>query len=72
MNNQGTNGNYWSSSPNGTNGYNLNFKSSNINTSNNTNRANGLTLRCIKNYKKQLGIFKILHLNRGNFPSIFL
>jgi len=48
LNNQGTNGNYWSSSPNGTNGYNMNFNSSNINPSNNNNRANGFSVRCFK------------------------
>ncbi|MBF0647881.1 hypothetical protein IR083_03490 [Dysgonomonas sp. GY75] len=52
LNNVGTNGYYWSSSPNGTNGYNLNFNSSNVNPSDNNNRANGLTVRCIAAFIK--------------------
>ena len=48
LNNRGSNGNYWSSSPNGSNAYNLNFNSSNVNPANNNNRANGLTVRCVK------------------------
>ena len=48
LNNDGSNGNYWSSSPNSqTNGYNLNFNSSSVNPSNNNNRANGFPVRCI-------------------------
>ena len=47
MNNVGTNGNYWSATPNGTtNAYNLNFNSTNANTNNN-NRNNGFTVRCV-------------------------
>ena len=46
---QGTIGYYWSSSPNGTNGYLMLFNSSNINPSNNNNRANGFSVRCFKN-----------------------
>ncbi len=59
MNNQGTNGNYWSSSPNTTNGYNLNFNASNINPSNNNNRANGYSVRCFKNYTKSEDRFNL-------------
>jgi len=50
MNNQGTNANYWSTTPNTTNAYNLNFNASNINPANNNNRGNEFSLRCIKNY----------------------
>ncbi|GHV36410.1 hypothetical protein FACS1894178_7590 [Bacteroidia bacterium] len=47
LNNVGTNGNYWSSTPNGSeNAYNLNFNSSNANTNNN-NRKNGQSVRCV-------------------------
>ena len=43
----GSQGLYWSSTPNSTsNGYNLNFNSSNFNPSNNMNRYNGLSVRC--------------------------
>ncbi len=52
LNNQGSNGNYWSSSPNGTNANNLNFNSGSVNPANNNNRANGLSVRCIKNLQK--------------------
>lgn len=48
LNNQGSNGNYWSSSPNGTNAYNLNFNSGGVNPANNNNRANGFSVRCVK------------------------
>jgi uncharacterized protein (TIGR02145 family) len=47
LNNVGSNGNYWSSTVSGTNSRNLNFNSSNANMNDN-NRANGLTVRCLK------------------------
>jgi hypothetical protein len=47
LNNAGTNGNYWSSTPSGTtNAMNLNFNSGNTNVNNN-NRANGFSVRCV-------------------------
>ncbi len=52
MNNVGSNGNYWSSSINGTNAYNLNFNSGSVNSANNNNRANGFSVRCIKDLQK--------------------
>ena len=48
LNNQGSNGNYWSSSPSGTNASNLIFNATNVNPANANNRANGLTVRCLK------------------------
>jgi uncharacterized protein (TIGR02145 family) len=48
LNNQGSNGNYWSSSVSGTNASNLNFNSTAVNPANANNRANGLTVRCLK------------------------
>ena len=75
MNNQGTNGNYWSSSPNGTNGYNLNFNSTAINPSNNNNRANGFSVRCFKNYMKSLNIkssdFLIIKIKKWQHMIIY-
>ncbi len=50
LNNVGSNGNYWSSTVDGTNSRNLNFNSSNANTNNN-NRANGNSVRCLKDSK---------------------
>lgn len=49
VNNFGSNGNYWSTTANGTdNAYNLNFNSNgNWNTANNNNRYNGLTVRLV-------------------------
>ncbi|ARV07379.1 hypothetical protein BTO04_12075 [Polaribacter sp. SA4-10] len=47
LNNVGSNGNYWSSTVSSTNARNLNFNSSNANMNNN-NRANGFSVRCIK------------------------
>lgn len=49
LNNVGTNGNYWSSTVSGTNARNLNFNSSNANMNTN-NRANGNSVRCLKDY----------------------
>jgi len=45
----GSNGNYWSSTVSGTNARNLNFNSSNANMNTN-NRANGNSVRCLKDY----------------------
>jgi len=45
----GTNGNYWSSTVSSTNSRNLNFNSSNANM-NTSNRANGNSVRCLKDY----------------------
>lgn len=47
LNNVGSNGNYWSSTVSGTNARNLNFNSSNANMNSN-NRANGNSVRCLK------------------------
>lgn len=47
LNNVGSNGNYWSSTVNGTNARNLNFNSGNANMNSN-NRANGFSVRCLK------------------------
>ena len=63
LNNQGTNGNYWSSTVNGTNARNLNFNSTEANTNNN-NRANGFTVRCLKDYNTILHcVFLIIYVN---------
>ena len=48
LNNQGGNGNYWSSSPSGTNASNLNFNGSTVNPANTNNRANGFSVRCLQ------------------------
>ena len=47
--NVGSNGNYWSSTVSGSNARNLNFNSSNANMNSN-NRANGNSVRCLKDY----------------------
>ena len=49
LNNVGSNGNYWSGTVDGTNSRNLNFNSSNANMNSN-NRANGNSVRCLKDY----------------------
>lgn len=47
VNNAGSNGNYWSSTPNDSNNaYNLNFNSGNQNVNNN-NRNNGYSVRAV-------------------------
>ncbi len=46
---QGSNGNYWSSSPNGTFGHGMLFNSTSINPSNINYRAYGFSVRCFKN-----------------------
>ena len=49
VNNAGSNGNYWSSTHNGSNNaYNLNFNSGNVNPSNNNNRYNGRSVRLVR------------------------
>ena len=49
LNNVGNNGNYWSASPKSNNAYNLNFNNNgNVNPSNNNNRANGYSVRCLQ------------------------
>jgi hypothetical protein len=53
LNNQGGNGNYWSSSPSGTNAFNLNFNSTGVNPANTNNRANGFSVRCLKDLQKE-------------------
>ncbi len=45
LNNQGSNGNYWSSSLNSDNAWNLNFNDGNVNADNNNNRYNGQSVR---------------------------
>ena len=47
LNNVGSNGNYWSSTVDGSNSRNLNFNSTGANTNSN-NRANGNSVRCLK------------------------
>ncbi|MCI5139771.1 MAG: hypothetical protein D3922_15480 [Candidatus Electrothrix sp. AR1] len=47
LNNAGSNGNYWSSTVDGTNARNLNFNSGNADLNSN-NRANGFSVRCLK------------------------
>ncbi len=47
LNNAGSNGYYWSSTANNaSNAYNLNFNTS-VNPSNNNNRYNGFSVRCV-------------------------
>ena len=47
LNNETTNGNFWSRTVNdSSNAYNLNFNSSNVNPQNNGNRGTGRSLRC--------------------------
>ena len=48
-NNEGSNGNYWSSSFNSAdNAYNLNFNSEGVNPQNNNNRFNGFSVRAVQ------------------------
>ena len=54
LNNRGSNGNYWSSSPSGTNASNLNFNSGGVNPANANNRANGFSVRCVKDLQKEI------------------
>ncbi|MDR1881709.1 MAG: hypothetical protein LBR26_02870 [Prevotella sp.] len=60
--------NYWSSSANnGTNAYNLNFNSSNVNPNNN-GRSNGYSLKCVRAF---ISIFQSLFkfcLSKGLSP----
>ena len=55
LNNRGTNGYYWSSSQNSsTNGRYLFLSSSNANVTSN-NKANGFSVRCLRDYFKNHG-----------------
>jgi uncharacterized protein (TIGR02145 family) len=48
FNNQGSNGEYWSSTENSSsNAYEMNFNSSNLNTQNNNNKSNGDAVRSV-------------------------
>jgi len=57
LNNQGSNGNYWSSSVTGSNAYDLDFLSSSVNPANNNNRTNGFSVRCLKDLQKQKNVY---------------
>ena len=49
VNDAGTNGNYWSSTPNDeNNAYNVNFNDNDLNTDNNDNRNNGQSVRLVQ------------------------
>ena len=48
-NNQGTNGNYWASSPTGSYGYNVLLSATRVFPANYNLRAVGLSVRCLKN-----------------------
>ena len=50
LDNQGSNGNLWSASVDGSNSRNLNFDSGDADW-NNDNRANGLSVRCLRDYR---------------------
>jgi hypothetical protein len=75
LNNQGANANYWASTPNGTNAYNLNFNSTNLNPQNNNNRANGFSVRCFQHSqfrgKVKVQKLKICELNPFLFYFFF-
>ena len=63
LNNAGSNGNYWSSTPNesnSNNAYNLNFNSSNHNVNNN-NRNNGQSVRPVTELTKESSEDKVRH-----------
>ena len=49
LNSQGSIGYYWSSSPNGTNAFYLYFDSGGVTPSNTNSRADGFSVRCLKN-----------------------
>ena len=52
VNNVGSNGNYWSATPNDTdNARNMNFNSTNANTNNWNNRNNGQSVRLVQELK---------------------
>ena len=56
LNNVGTNGYYWSSTISGTSAYDLYFNSDDYNT-NNPNRANGLSVRCVSELNVNLFLY---------------
>jgi len=49
LNNNGTNGYYWASEQSSsTNAYNMNFNSSSVGVNSNNNKANGFSVRCVR------------------------
>ncbi len=68
VNNQGSNGNYWSgtlNSNNSNNAYNLNFNSNNVNNWNNNNRYNGQSVRPVTELISTLSpCLKLFHLTK--------
>ncbi len=68
LNNVGSNGNYWSSTVDGTNSRNLNFNSSNANMNSN-NRANGNSVRCLKDCNILHVSAKALDSSETNFKK---
>lgn len=76
VNNVGSNGNYWSSTPNGSeNAWNLNFNSGEVNMNNN-NRCNGQSVRLVQAFTKMdtllTDLFKAYYdarRNKRNTPS---
>lgn len=81
LNNQGGNGNFWSSTSNSlTNARNLNFNATNANPQNNNNKFNGFTVRCLKTEKfvalqffngRKMSIVKELSL-KNQFSSLWM
>ncbi len=71
VNNVGSNGNYWSSTPNGSdNAWNLNFNSGGVNINNN-NRCNGLSVRLVQAFTTKMDtlltdLFKAYYCARRN------
>ena len=67
LRNAGNNGNYWASTAYQSElyAYNLNFNSANVNPSNNNNRWNGFTVRCLAGFPVRSSIFPNLK------PSLF-
>jgi RNA-directed DNA polymerase len=75
LNNRGNNGNYWSSTENGTNANNLNFNSSNANTNmntNNNNRKNSFSMRCVLAFNTNLYYYYYYKTTMPTEPNLLI
>jgi hypothetical protein len=72
LSNVGSGGYCWSSSPDGTNGYDLGFTSTSVNPSTNANRGYGISARCIAAFITVFYMTGIIDLRNEKASGIFI